>query len=93
MNTYSDGNRPRGGNALKIWLALKVAGYEIQDLHYNPNLWGRGMLDGWGTWACQLTHAAPGRYTYVDPLGCFCGIQDGKVYLQGMSGQYQVVFL
>lgn len=86
MNQYSDTNRPRRGTARKIYAELVRAGYQVCDLHYNPNLWGRAGEDGWGTWACELWNG--------QKLECWCGITvGGDVYLQGTTAPYNVVRL
>ena len=80
MNCYTE--LPRRGNARKIWLALTELG--IVELHYNPNLWGKGKQDGWGTWACSIR----GR-----EIGMFCGIQNGRVYVEQMAAPYNRRFV
>lgn len=78
MNIYTPGYPPKKGNARKIWKALDSAGLMPLELHYNPNLWGRSKVDGWGTWACTLNIG--GEF--------FCGIRNGTVYLESLRAPY-----
>ena len=90
MNTYTETNPPRRGRALKIWRALERAGYKINDLHYNPNLWGLRPELGWGSWACSVIDKkiGGGDREYL------CGWNDERgAYLQAMNAPFAVVFL
>lgn len=88
MNDYSDANPPKRGTGRAIYKAMKAAGLGVSDLHYNPNCWGNKVLGlGWGTWACTVIR---------DDLGvleCFCGVVEGRVYLQQNCGPYNHWFL
>ena len=86
MNQYSDDSPPRGGNAKRIFDALQSHGFRVIDLHYNANLWGRGRIDGWGTWACTISDG--------DVMECWCGwdVEHGA-YLQGQTAPYAVVWV
>lgn len=78
MNSYTEAHRPKSGTGLRIWRALKASGFHVLDLHYNPNCWGKGALDGWGTWACEV------RAPSGDHLAAWCGWdkQSGCAYLE-----------
>ena len=82
FKVYSDKNPPKSGTAKKIYAALKKRGFKVWDLHYNPNLWGRGAIDGWGTWACSVSDEH-------DSFESWCG-WDEKLgaYLQGNSAPF-----
>ena len=87
MNEYNEANPPKYGNARKIWRALKDAGWTVYGLRYNPNLWGRGGGDGWGTWACELKRGWRG-------IDCWCGIDSqGRVYLERTTAPYSFSFV
>lgn len=88
FKTYSDQNPPVRGTAKKIYRALKSKGFQIWDLHYNPNCWMRRLEDGWATWACEIT--APDGEVFE----CWCGWDDERgAYLQGNTAPFAVVFL
>jgi len=56
MNLYSDENPPKKKMGKKIYQALKEAGYEVEDLHHNPNCWGhRTAIAAWGQWAGTIS--------------------------------------
>lgn len=78
LNRYTD--RPkRKGTARTIWDGFKKAGFQIHELHYNPNCWGAAKNLGWGTWAFSQS---------VTDDGFFCGVRDGRVYIQGISAPF-----
>lgn len=87
MNTYSDKNPPKVGTAKKIFTDLKKRGFTINDLHYNPNLWGLAKENGWGTWATELVF-------HGKRFGCFTGyakIQEKElVYLEQAIAPYSI---
>lgn len=94
MNFYTPENPPKHGTARKIWRTLTAEGFTILDLHYNPNLWGRGESLGWGTWAVQFNGGSdkhPGLH--VPREGCHAGIHNGLVYLREMTGSYSAYFI
>jgi hypothetical protein len=84
MNFYSATNLPKRGTARRIWRAFEAAGFQVAELHYNPNLWGRGGVDGWGTWACEV--CSPDRVWFET----WCFIQNGTLYLQGNAAPYAI---
>lgn len=75
MNSYTKKSPPSSGNALKIW---NVIGNDLKELHYNPNLYGKASINGWGTWAC----------TFDNGDMYWCGIDINGVYLQQMQAPY-----
>jgi hypothetical protein len=76
MNDYSDDNRPKNGNAKKIYNKFKEMGWEICDLHYNPNNWGNSQSQGYGTWTCEL-------FMDKEKFVGFCGVDNNeKIYIQ-----------
>ena len=82
MNTYTQDNPPKRGNAKKIWAAMKYNDVEVTELHYNPNCWGKGKDMGWGTWACVTTE---GEF--------FAGISQGSAWLQSLHAPFGVRWL
>ena len=82
MNYYSDLKLPTRGTSKKIFDALKSAGYSIDDLHYNANLWGHAREDGWGTWVCRISEGT-----------FFCGVKNGRTYLQAMQAPYNCIYI
>lgn len=92
MNTYTDNNVPKGGNAKKIFDALNRNGFTVIDLHYNPNCWGNSTGDGWGTWSCRIRSDKSPR-DWGD-IGIHCGLlDDGRAYLQTIDGQPRTFIL
>ncbi len=82
MKEYNESNPPQRGTALRIWRALKRSGWTVSGLRYNPNLWGRGGVKGWGTWACEIWNE---RHRF----DCWCGVDSqGIVYLEGPTAPY-----
>lgn len=75
MNKYTHKNLPKSGTAKRIW---DVIGEELQELHYNANNYGRGKVNGWGTWAC----------TFKDGYMAWCGADDKGVYIEQMRAPY-----
>ncbi len=74
---------PKQGKARKIWQALVENNLTPIEIHYNPNCWGKGSNNGWGTWACSF------RYRDGVKWEGWCGIlADGTIYIQGMSAPY-----
>lgn len=84
MNRYTPANPPKKGNARSIWSAIESVGFQIIELHYNPNLWGRGKVQGYGTWAVTMQHDREGKWAGVDKRG---------VYLETMEAPYNRVYL
>jgi len=87
MNTYSDNNPPKSGNAKKIYTAFKEKGWDVADLHYNPNCWGKASENGWGTWACKVYGTGLYAGDSVSAM-FFCGIQNNRVYIQRLNAPY-----
>lgn len=87
MEIYDEQNPPRSGVGKKIFNGLKKAGFEVVDLHYNPNNWGQSKEDGWGTWACRIRgNLITGEY--------FCGLTNaGEIYIEGTTAPFGVVIL
>lgn len=83
MNSYVI--RPkRKSTARLLWDALVKAGFTIHELHYNSNCWGASQLNGWGTWAFSRTGGDD---------GFFCGIKDGRIWIQGLSAPYAMLWV
>jgi len=78
MKSYTKNNVPKKGNAKKIWDVLKKG---IEELHYNPNLYGKGKLQGWGTWACTF-----------DNDFYWCGIERNIVYLEQQHAPFRRIY-
>ena len=85
---YNDNNPPKQGTAKKIYDAFKASGFRVWDLHYNPNLWGRGKIAGWGTWACHISDKH-------DSIECWCGWNSEKqrAYILGTTAPYILTYL
>lgn len=87
FKTYSDANPPQRGTAAKIYEALKARGYQVEDLHYNPNNWMKSLEQGWATWACSI-------YDEHEHFECWCGWDEERgAYLQGNGAPFAVVWL
>lgn len=88
FSSYTTNNPPRRGKPLKIWTTLTNAGFEVLELHYNPNCWMRGLENenGWATWACALRNQ--GRYEEY-----WCGFNEHGVYLQLMAAPYTAILV
>jgi hypothetical protein len=84
VNSYTPENQPKNGNALKIWNALTNADLKPAELHYNPNCWGRGSQNGYGTWACTIRR-------FEAPYEFFCGVVAGNVYIGSMVAPYNKI--
>lgn len=89
MELYTKENPPKTGTAKRIWKTLVAAGYDPEEIHFNP---GRRGVGGSGTWACALNNP-PVRGQYVSsgiPEGEFwCGICGrSAVYLEIMVAPY-----
>lgn len=93
MNYYTPENPPKSGNARKIWRALTSAGFTIHELHYNPNLWGRGQDNGWGTWAFRADSVPIGFSVELIRIGAYAGVFNGRVYVQNLSAPYNAIFV
>jgi len=65
MNSYTPDSPPKGGTAKKLWHVLHDAGFEVGELHYNPNCWGHD--GGWGGWAFteKGKEAGAGFHCYI----------------------------
>lgn len=84
---YGKDNPPKRGTAKKIYQALIERGFTVHNLHYNANCWMRGTIDGWGTWACEISDA-------TDCIECWCGWDEERgAYLQGSGAPYAVIWL
>jgi hypothetical protein len=85
MKSYD--SMPKSGTARKIWRVLEENGFTVIELHYNPNCYGRGKNDGWGTWACNVI--SPEK-SHISSGELLCGLYGGRiVYIQGMSAPYE----
>ena len=82
LHEYNDADPPRRGTATKIYTALKAAGFAVDGLRYNPNLWGRAAEDGWGTWACEVR----GPMNFAG----WCGTDRVGVFLRMSRAPYAV---
>lgn len=85
MKQYTPDNPPKRGNGRRIWNALVAAKMRPEELHYNPNCWGRmGDPDGWGTWICSYANYEAYR----------CGITEGgEVYIQQLTAPYRYILV
>lgn len=87
MQQYTQDNPPRRGTARKIWRQFHDMGIVLTELHYNPNCWGKGRAQGYGTWACAINRIKSVRLTIVSNE-LFCGLNNGAIYLQTLAAPY-----
>ena len=88
FNTYTRKNPPKRETARKIWRAFEEKdNIEIFELWYNPNCWGRSRNIGWGTWAGNF------QIGNHQPEDWFCGVYEGRIYIQPITAPFQIYFL
>jgi len=80
MQFYTKETPPKTGVAKRIWKALVAAGYDPEEIHFNP---GRNGVGGSGTWACALNNSP------VEGQCIRSGIPDGE-YWCGVCGRNAV---
>ena len=78
---------PLGGTAKKIWDSLIKNDYQILDLHYNSNCWGRGKTSGWGTWACEVVDLNKKRL-FSGEFWCGWDTKSNEAYFEQSCAPY-----
>lgn len=82
FKSYGPENPPKRGTGRKIWKAFTAVGITIWELHYNPNCWMQGLVNGWATWAGAFT--VEGDY-----FESWCGWDEERgAYIQQPFGPY-----
>lgn len=72
MNLYTKENLPKRGTAKRLWRVLTEYGFDIDQLSFNPNCWGKRNPNAyWGTWA--LTYIEHGEKQYW-----ICGVNENN---------------
>lgn len=70
---------PPHGTARKIWQVFEANGWIVEELHYNPNCWGGGAIDGWGRWS--ITASNPNVQGDDREFGYFCYVRARRVVI------------